>query len=137
MIYIYLLSEYSQSLTEPFEITFEISNEKQRVWSIRTVSSNILWPELQDILAQMFNIHQSMLHAQYHLSMDTKGSLLFDLLNSGALQVLVDMVCHVIMPPCLVSGKPSKWLHKAPTIQVTNKLDQQLPLSTDKVRLYS
>ena len=137
MAYIYLLSKYSQCLTVPFEITFEISNEKQRVRSIRTVSSNISWPELQDVLAQMFNVHQSMLHAQYRLSTDTKGSLPFDLSNSDALQVLVDMVRRVITPPCLANGKPSKRLRKAPTIQVTNKSDQQMPLSMDKVRLYT
>ena len=130
---IYIYSPSTHNLLVPFEITFEISNEKQGIRSIRTVSSDISWTELQDVLAQMFNIHPSMLHAQYRLSTDTKGSLPFDLSNSDALQVLVDMVRRVIMPPRLASGKPSKRQRKAPIIQVTNK-SEQTPLSTDKVR---
>ena len=125
--------EYSQSLTVPFDITFEINDTLQGIQSIRNVSSMISWLKLKDILAQMFNIHQSSLHAQYRLSTDAKGSLPFELSDEDSLRVMVDMVHRVVMPNQLANGKTSRRQRKAPTIQVTNKSAQHTS-STNKVR---
>ena|ERR1700722_2319514 len=99
---------YISFVTDIFEISIEVIDIQRGKRVQQKIFSMILWPMLQQKLSEILNIYPALLHAQYCLSTDAKGSLLFDLTSSQDLRQLVKMIQPLVVPPRLANGKRSK-----------------------------
>jgi hypothetical protein len=100
------------------------------------ILSTILWANLQEKLCKILNIYPALLHAQYQLSTDMKGSLLFDFISHQEFQQLINIIQPLVVPPCLANGWRSKKQIKEVTVSMFQKgdsLDSQARKSSTKV----
>jgi hypothetical protein len=87
----------------PFHVMLEIANEHIKLCKIERIQSDILWTNLQEIVALCLSIHPSSLQAQYHLSTQPKA-LLLDLQTENDLEMMLTLVEPLVVPPLLANG---------------------------------
>jgi hypothetical protein len=86
-----------------------------------TLSSLTSWADLQNKVAQIFNIYPGSLQLQYRFSNEKQNLLPFDLNSHDAYVEMRDQLRSFIVPKILVNGKPLKTVRKLVTVQLFNK----------------
>lgn len=106
-----------------FKYQLEILNLQAGSRKLESAYSTILWPDLQQKIAQILNIFPTSLHAQYRLSTEGKNALPFDLTSQSDLNVLHNMLRPLVIPPRKQNGQRSGRKMKEVKVQVFNKGD--------------
>jgi hypothetical protein len=108
--------------TEPqFEMTFEINDKARGARKNLTLPSSTSLAELQDRVAQVFNVHTASLQLQYIFSNEKNNSLPFDLRSHEEYIDMRDKLQPFVVPKILANGKPSKTVRKLVTVQLFNR----------------
>lgn len=103
-----------------FDINIEIHDRARGSRDLIIISSTTLWDELKDTLSEGFNFHPTTLHAQWRLSGEGKGALLFDLCDANGLKAIINLIAPFHAVTYLANGKVSGRKKKIPTVQITN-----------------
>jgi hypothetical protein len=102
-------------------MTFKVNNKARGARKNLTLSSLTPWADLQNRVAQIFNVYPGSLQLQYRLSNEKQNSLLFDLNLDDAYVEMRDQLRPFIVPKILANGKPSKISRKLVTVQLFDK----------------
>jgi hypothetical protein len=102
-------------------MTFEINDNARGARKNLTLPSSTSWADLQDRVAQVFNVHTGSLQLQYRFSNDKNNSLPFDLRSDNDYIDMRDQLQPHVVPKILASGKPSKSVRKLVTVQLFNR----------------
>ena len=109
------------TVTETFEMTFEINDKARGARKNITLPSYTSWADLKDQVAQVLNIHPGSLQLQYRFSNEKNNSLPFDLRSHNDYDEMHDQLGPLILPRILANGKPSKSIRKLVSVQLFNR----------------
>jgi hypothetical protein len=108
-------------MTETFEMTIEVHDKAKGARKNLTLPSSTPWADLQNKVAQIFNIYPGSLQLQYRFSNEKPNSLPFDLNSHDAYVMMCDQLRPFVVPKILANGKPSKAIRKLIMVQLFNK----------------
>ena len=89
-------------------MTFEINDKARGAKKKLTLSSSTPWADLQNKVAQIFDIYPGSLQHQYHFSNEKQNLLPFNLDSHNAYVEMCDQLRPFIVPKVLANGKPLK-----------------------------
>jgi len=114
-------SDIEAYYSETFEMTFEINDKARGARKKLTLSSLASWPNLQNRVAEVLNVHQGSLQLQYRFSNEKTNSLPFDLRSYDDYDEMRDQLRPFILPRILANGKRSKTVRKLVIVQLFNR----------------
>jgi hypothetical protein len=113
-------------------MTFEINDKARGARKNLTLSSLTSWANIQDQVAQAFNIHQVSLQLQYRFSNEKNNSLPFDLCSHDDYIQMRDQLRPFVVPRILANGKLSKSVRKVVMVQLFNNSKSMEGVSSEK-----
>jgi hypothetical protein len=102
-------------------MTFEINDKAKGARKNLTLQSSTSWDNVQDMVAQVLNIHPGSLQLQYRFSNEKSNSLPFDLRSDEDYSSMCKKLQPLVVPRILANGKPSKSIRKLVTVQLFNR----------------
>jgi hypothetical protein len=102
-------------------MTFEVNDKARGARKNLTLSSLTPWADLQNRVAQIFDVYPGSLQLQYRFSNEKQNLLPFDLNSHDAYVEMRDQLRPFVVPKILANGKPSKSIRKLVTVQLFNK----------------
>jgi hypothetical protein len=108
-------------MTEAFEMTIEVHDKAKGARKNLTLPSSTPWADLQNKVAQIFNIYPGSLQLQHCFSNEKPNSLLFHLNSHDAYVKMCDQLRPFVVPKILANRNPSKAIRKLIMVQLFNK----------------